>query len=111
METDIKEHQNRIKELMQWAGLNTRQFGINIGYQDGKAIGFVERGERKIGKNLALKICNTFKEIDYNWVLNGTGNMVKGIYPTPTNTPQTVHEKTETFTTDPAKMKAQLKCR
>jgi hypothetical protein len=64
---------DRIKEIINYKGISTHKFCIEIGV----ANGFFDK-VKDIGSNKVLKILETYPEISPEWLITGKGEMLKG---------------------------------
>ena len=63
---------NRIKQIIEYKGISTRKFCINVGISNG----FFDK-VKDVGSEKLLKILNTYPEISAEWLLTGNGSMIK----------------------------------
>jgi len=67
----------RIKEFIEYKGLNVRNFEITVGFSNG-AFASQLKNQRTIGVDKLENILNTYPEINANWLLTGKGQMLLG---------------------------------
>ena len=67
----------RIKEFIEYKGLNVRNFEIAVGFSNG-AFASQLKNQRTIGVDKLENILNTYPEINANWLLTGKGQMLLG---------------------------------
>lgn len=65
----------RIKQFIDYKGLNVRTFEISVGFSNG-AFASQLKNERTIGVDKLENILNFYPELDANWVLTGRGRML-----------------------------------
>ena len=67
----------RIKQFIDYKGLNVRTFEITVGFSNG-AFASQLKNHRTIGVDKLENILNTYPEINANWLLTGKGQMLLG---------------------------------
>lgn len=70
----------RIKQFIDYKGLNVRTFEISVGFSNG-AFASQLKNERTIGVDKLENILNSYPELDANWVLTGRGRMLLEVQP------------------------------
>jgi transcriptional regulator with XRE-family HTH domain len=68
--------EKQLNELMAFYGLTSAQFADKIGVQR-SSISHILSGRNKPSYDFLQKITNAFKNVDANWLLNGTGTIEK----------------------------------
>jgi phage repressor protein C with HTH and peptisase S24 domain len=63
---------DRIKKIIEYKGVSTRRFCIDVGI----ANGFFDK-VKDVGSEKLLKILNTYSDISAEWLLTGNGEMIK----------------------------------
>lgn len=66
---------NRIKKIMEDHQLTASNFADRIGVQR-SSISHILSGRNKPSLDFVMKVCGTFHDVDFDWLLNG-----KGAYP------------------------------
>jgi len=66
---------DRIKQIIEYKGISTRKFCIEIGV----ANGFFDK-VKDVGSGKVLKILETYPDISANWLLTGKGDMLSEPY-------------------------------
>lgn len=67
----------RIKKVVDYTGLSTKRFAESIGLQRVDRIYNVLKGRNNISNSLAKLITTKYNKINFNWLLEGTGEMIK----------------------------------
>ena len=62
----------RIRQIIEYKGISTRKFCIEVGI----ANGFLDK-VKDVGCEKAVKILDTYPEISMEWLLTGNGQMLK----------------------------------
>lgn len=73
----MSETLNRIKQFIDYKGLNIRSFEIEVGFSNGAFASQLKNG-KTIGVDKLENILNTFPELNANWLLTGKGRMLLG---------------------------------
>lgn len=68
---------NRISKLIESTGLNPTSFAAKIGVQQMTLWGQLN-GKRKLSLDSVLAILNSYPELSAEWLMRGTGDMMKG---------------------------------
>lgn len=71
----------RIREVRKALNLTLEKFGSNIGLKK-SSVSQIETGKNSVTEQTIVSICREYN-VNYNWLLNGTGNMFNDL-------PQTV---------------------
>lgn len=67
-----------LNSLLDYLQINAKQFSESLGFDRVDRIYNVLNFKNGISPNLARTISNHYTEIDYNWLLTGEGDMLKG---------------------------------
>ena len=66
---------NRIKKVIESSGLTDARFAKKIGLQQ-VSLWRQLNGERKVSLETVMAIASAYPEVDCNWLIRGTGEMV-----------------------------------
>jgi len=67
----------RIEKVIEHLGLNKNSFSKEIGLSNNVTIGRIIKQKRTPSSGTLRKISNRFPEISYEWLLTGSGDMIK----------------------------------
>lgn len=68
----------RIEEVIEFTGLSQRAFGQRINFSSATINNYILRKRTMVDSELLTKIISTFDEVNSEWLLTGTGNMING---------------------------------
>ena len=91
----MSETLNRIKQFIDYKGLNIRSFEMEVGFSNGAFASQLKNG-RTIGVDKLENILNTFPELNANWLLTGKGRMLLGRQTDLLKEPGNVYQASET---------------
>lgn len=66
----------RILAVIEYSKMSRRALGIALGYADGAFLFHVINKRNGISTKLAKRITNLYPEINFDWLLKGTGEMI-----------------------------------
>ena len=66
----------RLKAVLDYVKKNRNSFALSIGLERPVSIYAIMKGEYGISVDLAKSITDTYKEINYRWLLEGKGEML-----------------------------------
>lgn len=72
----IKDDKQKIQQLLSFLKLSRNALGIAIGEQNGSKFNHIISGRNGISEKLAKKITDKFPEINYDWLLSKSPNML-----------------------------------
>jgi transcriptional regulator with XRE-family HTH domain len=73
----------RIKQLIETLGFSQLQFADQIGVNR-TVVNHILNGRNKVSLDVATRILGTFRQVSPDWLLSGTGAMLRGDAPEPT---------------------------
>lgn len=68
----------RLENIISYSKLSTNAFATSLGLDRSTKIYNILKGRNGISKPIALLIATKYNAIDYNWILTGEGEMLKG---------------------------------
>ncbi len=74
----------RLQKILHFYELSASGLAAKIGVQR-SSISHIISGRNKPSLDFIIKTLNTFKEVDFNWLINGEGNFPKSETPTPSS--------------------------
>ncbi len=65
----------RVDKVIQWAGLSTNSFALNIGLTRAENLYRIKKGKNGVSKELAEMITRRYPDVSRAWLLTGEGSM------------------------------------
>lgn len=69
----------RIAAVLRHYKLSKNAFGLSLGDKNGMRLQHVESNRNSISSKLASDICKVYPELNYDWLLNGRGEMFASV--------------------------------
>ena len=67
----------RIKKVIEWSKMTTNEFSASLGYERAMTLYNIINEKTKISVKVCNIICNKYQQINYDWLKNGNGEMLK----------------------------------